>query len=117
MPDFTGTTGNETLTGSSDADNIFGLGGQDSIDAGDGDDLVVLRAQLTPFGTITGGAGIDTLQIDRMYTPINAFGPAGPYALNFATLSQSATTIISGFERMLFNSQAGDQLVGRALTI
>ncbi len=110
MPDFTGTTGNDTLTGSSDADNIFGLGGQDSIDAGDGDDLVVLRAQLTPFGTITGGAGIDTLQIDRMYTPINAFGGLGPYTLNFATLSQTANTMISGFERLVFNSQAGDQL-------
>jgi Ca2+-binding RTX toxin-like protein len=111
MPDFTGTTGNDTLTGTSGSDNIFGLGGQDTIDAGDGDDLVVLRAQTTAFGNIIGGLGIDTLRIDRMYTPINAIGSAGAYALNFTALSQTATTFISGFERLAFNSLAGDQMV------
>jgi Ca2+-binding RTX toxin-like protein len=99
------------LTGTSGSDNIFGLGGQDTIDAGDGDDLVVLRAQTTAFGNIMGGLGIDTLRIDRMYTPINAIGGAGAYALNFTPLSQTASTIISGFERLAFNSLAGDQMV------
>jgi Ca2+-binding RTX toxin-like protein len=114
MPDFTGTTGNDTLTGTSGSDNIFGLGGADTIDAGDGDDLVVIRGQVGPppnaYGTIQGGLGIDTLRIDRMYAPVTAQGPFGSYTLSLATLGQTATTIISGFERLQFGSLAGDIL-------
>lgn len=113
MPIFTGTTGNDTLTGTAFADTITGNGGSDTIDAGDGDDTVILTAQTMPFGVINGGAGIDTLQIDRMYTPINAQGPAGAYLFQFVPLSQAFSgvtplTMISGFERLAFNSLAGD---------
>jgi Ca2+-binding RTX toxin-like protein len=108
MPDFFGTTGNDILTGTADDDYIEGRGGADTIDAGDGNDTVVLTAQLGNFGTINGGAGIDTLRIDRMVTPASAMGPYGPYLLDLAPLSQTATTVISGFERLAFNSQVGD---------
>lgn len=113
MPIFTGTTGNDTLTGTVDADTITGNGGSDTINAGDGDDTVVLTAQAMPFGVIDGGAGTDTLQIDRMYTPINAQGPNGAYLFQFAPLTQAFSgvtplTLISGFERLAFGSLAGD---------
>lgn len=113
MPIFTGTTGNDTLTGTAFADTITGNGGSDTINAGDGDDIVVLRAQLGNFGVIDGGAGIDTLQIDGMYTPFNAQGPAGAYLLHIAPLNQAFSgvtplTVITGFERLAFNTLAGD---------
>ena len=119
MPIFTGTTGNDTLTGTVDADTIIGNGGADTIDAGDGADTVVLTAQLNaspnPFGTIDGGAGIDTLQIERSYTPYNLQGGLGLYALSLAFLQQTfqgvtPITVITGFERLAFNSLAGDVL-------
>lgn len=113
MPIFTGTTGNDILTGTATADTITGNGGSDTINAGDGDDTVVLTAQLGNFGVIDGGAGIDTLQIDRMYTPFNAQGPFGAYLFQFAPLNQAFSgvtplTMITGFERLAFNSLAGD---------
>ncbi len=114
MPIYTGTTGNDTLTGSGGDDEIYGNGGADTIDAGDGNDLVVLRAQVNAptnsFGIINGGAGLDTLRIDPMYTPVNAQGSGGAYAFSTAILFQTATTVISGFERLAFNSQAGGVL-------
>jgi Ca2+-binding RTX toxin-like protein len=113
MPIFTGTTGNDTLTGTASADTITGNGGSDTITAGDGDDTVVLTAQAVPFGVIDGGAGSDTLQIDRMYTPINAQGPGGAYLFHVAPLTQAFSgvtplTLVTGFERLAFNSQVGD---------
>lgn len=117
MPTFVGTTGNDVLTGTSGDDLIIGNGGADTIEAGDGNDTVVLTAQLNappnPFGTINGGAGIDTLQIDRSYTPYNLQGGLGPYALSLAFLQQTfqgvtPITVITGFERLAFNSLAGD---------
>ena len=49
MATFTGTTGNDTLTGGSAADLLDALAGNDSLVGGDGDD------------TLQGGDGADTL--------------------------------------------------------
>lgn len=110
MPTFTGTTGSDTLTGTVDADTLISNGGSDTINAGDGDDTVIVISQVTGYGTLNGGNGIDTLQIDRALVPVNALGGGGPYALNLAVMSNPVQTILTSFERLVFNSQAGDQM-------
>ena len=110
MPTFTGTTGSDTLTGTSDADTLISNGGNDTINAGDGDDTVIVVSQVTGYGTLNGGNGTDTLQIDRALAPVNALGGGGPYALSLAILSNVSQTFLTSFERMVFNSQLGDQM-------
>jgi Ca2+-binding RTX toxin-like protein len=110
MPTFTGTTGPDTLTGTADADTLISNGGSDSITASDGDDTVIVISQLTGYGTLNGGNGTDTLQLDRAIAPVNAIGGGGGYALNLAVMNNVTTTILTSFERLVFNSQAGDQM-------
>ena len=63
IPDhIEGSTQADTIYGYADNDLIHGLAGADSIDAGDGDDLVFVKAaNLTDYATLEGGAGSDTL--------------------------------------------------------
>lgn len=110
MPTFTGTTGSDTLTGTVDADTLISNGGNDTITAGDGDDTVIVVSQVTAYGTLSGGNGIDTLQIDRALTPVIAQNGGGSYALNLAVLNNVTQTFLTSFERISFNSQVGDQM-------
>ena len=75
MPIIKGTAANDVLNGTTGADTITGLAGDDTIttgggigdvvDAGDGDDVISLVGLDDPIGgTITGGSGSDTLEID-----------------------------------------------------
>ncbi len=77
--DFTGTNGNDNITGTSDSDNIFGLdgndtlsglggwdsiyggNGNDSLNGGDGDDYFTNDAG---NDTINGGSGTDRYEVD-----------------------------------------------------
>jgi Ca2+-binding RTX toxin-like protein len=110
MPTFTGTAGSDTLTGTATADTLISNGGSDTINAGDGDDTVIVVAQLTGYGTLNGGNGIDTLQLDRALAPVNALGGGGPYALSLAIFNNTALTTLTSFERLTFNSLAGDRI-------
>ncbi|MDD4952332.1 MAG: calcium-binding protein, partial [Desulfovibrionaceae bacterium] len=51
----------DTLTGTSQNDIITPNAGTDTVDAGDGDDLIVMGAELTWADSIDGGEGTDTL--------------------------------------------------------
>jgi Ca2+-binding RTX toxin-like protein len=67
-----------------------------------GDDTVVVTATTTGYGTLDGGAGTDTLQLNPASPPTVTNGPNGPYSLSVGVFN-NATTLIS-FERFLFNS-------------
>jgi len=59
--ELSGTSGNDTITGSSQADYIFaGGGGVDILSGGGGNDVFADLA-LHPFGSIDGGAGDDDI--------------------------------------------------------
>jgi Ca2+-binding RTX toxin-like protein len=110
MPTFTGTAGSDTLTGTSDTDTLISNGGSDVINGAEGDDTVVVVAQLSGYGTLNGGDGIDTLQLDRALSPTVLNGSGSPYALSLAVMNNTSITTLSSFERLAFNSLVGDQL-------
>ena len=110
MPTFTGTTGTDTLTGTTDADTLISNGGSDVINADDGDDTVIVVSQVTGYGTLNGGNGIDTLQLNRAISPVTVQGSAGIYALSLAVMNNVSQTTLTSFERLAFNSQVGDQI-------
>jgi Ca2+-binding RTX toxin-like protein len=68
---FTGTAGNDTITGTNQDDvidglggndNLSGLAGNDTINGGDGDDYL---NTVTGVDIVVGGAGTDRLEIDN----------------------------------------------------
>jgi hypothetical protein len=70
MADIVGTSGNDTLTGTANAEVIFGNGGVDSIAADDGNDTVILTgssltalAATSNTATVNGGNDINTLKL------------------------------------------------------
>jgi hypothetical protein len=67
--DFTGTPGNDNLTGTSGAD-LFEMDqkGNDTIDAGGGDDRIEFGGRFSELDTVNGGAGNDTLVLDGDYS-------------------------------------------------
>jgi Ca2+-binding RTX toxin-like protein len=91
-------------------DAFHGIDPADKIAFSAGDDTVIVNAQLTGYGTLDGGLGFDTLQINRALAPVSANGGAGPYALSLALFNNPATTTLLSFERLSFNSLAGDQM-------
>lgn len=108
MADIFGTTAGETLNGTGDPDNIFARAGDDTVNAGNGNDYVEGEAGLdTIFGDagddiiriidtldiVDGGAGSDTLIIDLSSSGAGAVidlqamwtGGAGDYGSGSAT--------------------------------
>src|SRR5437867_4393089 len=68
MATITGTTGNDTLTGTSKADTInISQGGNDTVQADSGDDIIIAGASLTAADSIDGGKGTDTLTLSGDY--------------------------------------------------
>ena len=74
MPTFTGTSGNDVITGTQADDTINGSGGNDTIfdaygddviDGGDGDDVIVDEGG---SNTIRGGSGNDRITISDIYS-------------------------------------------------
>ncbi|WP_298198725.1 FG-GAP-like repeat-containing protein [Novosphingobium sp.] len=117
MAEIRGTNGNDTLTATTAADTIYGLAGNDIIDAfgadtvfgGDGDDRVLI-GRIGTIGNFTadGGAGYDTLVV---YT---AAGTASPF--RFDSLLQAGASV-TGFEVIsLQGSSANDTVYGSALS-
>ena len=81
MPTFTGTSGNDVITGTQADDTINGSGGNDTIldaygddviDGGDGDDVIVDEGG---SNTIRGGGGNDRITISDTYSlPASSIG-------------------------------------------
>src|SRR6185503_15470458 len=69
MADFTGTSGDDIITGTEDSDFIdVSQGGNDTVNAEGGDDVVYIGAALNKGDHIDGGDGFDTLQLDGNYS-------------------------------------------------
>ena len=93
-----GTAGNDTVTGSVNDDYFeMSQGGTDVLDAGDGNDVVVMdNASLGGFDTLDGGSGFDILRLSGHYTspPADTYtvfgfesiviGPGGTFILQLA---------------------------------
>lgn len=107
-----GTSFADTLVGNAGDNWIWGQGGNDSLSAGAGNDLVELGTGAPSNDTVDGGAGIDTLSFD-----LNGGGAAG---VNASLALQGAAqntgyglVTATGFEN-LSGSQFGDTLAGDA---
>jgi hypothetical protein len=69
MTDFTGTSGNDTITGTNDPDNFdMSQGGRDDVFGLDGEDVFSFGAALTHQDSIDGGGGHDILGISGDYS-------------------------------------------------
>jgi hypothetical protein len=78
VADIVGTSGNNTLTGTANAEVIYGNGGVYTINAGAGNDTVILTASSisalnagTNTAAINGEAGVNTLKISGINQTLN----------------------------------------------
>ena len=74
---YTGTPGDDNLTGTSGSDSFdLSQGGNDTASGVGGDDTFTLGAALTPGDSLDGGTGIDTLIVNGDYAAGMTFGAA-----------------------------------------
>ena len=74
--DFFGTAGRDSIVGTVDADVIdVSQGNRDTVEAGDGDDVILFGTELNDNDVIDGGAGYDTVTLDGNYFGGLTFGP------------------------------------------
>ena len=107
-----------TLTGTANGDLIIGYGGNDSMSAGDGDDLIYIAGAYYGSGqagndTIDGGLGNDWLVLD------SATGSTNGYSINLSTNSGhvgSSTFTITNIENISTsgNASGNDSIIGSA---
>jgi len=116
-----GTAGNDTITGDSGANSLFGAAGNDTIsgggdadtlDGGEGND-VFIRTNASPSMTMEGGAGSDTID----YSSSNTFiGVSITVNLNNNSANFGAVTdTIRNIENINFNS-GDDFFTGSSLS-
>ncbi len=68
MANFSGTTGNDVLTGTSHNDYFdINQGGRDSVSGLDGEDIFYLGSNLNPYSRFDGGTGQDTVELKGDY--------------------------------------------------
>ena len=66
---YTGTAGDDTLTGTSGNDVFnMGQGGNDTVSGGDGNDIFRFGATFALGDSVDGGTGVDQLQLDGDYS-------------------------------------------------
>lgn len=94
---YTGTSGNNTITGTSGSDTFnMGQGGNDTVNGGGGSDVFNFGAAFNELDTINGGAGSDTLNVNGDYASqffitdgtiasIETFHVAAGHSYNFVT--------------------------------
>ena len=104
-----GTVGNDTMTGDSGANYLFGAagndtlngyGGADTLDGGDGNDYVIRTNTATSI-TVVGGAGSDTVDYsDVSFNGVSVSVNLDTNQSSFAGVTDKLTTI----ENITFNS-------------
>ena len=113
-----GTPGADTLSGNSGHDAISGRGGDDRIEAdlspdtvnaGDGDDIIVVPGNGITQGpdTYAGGRGRDLLTFARAYS-----GPGLVVDLGAGTVRGLGRDIVTGVEDVVGTNLRGDTLIG-----
>ncbi len=76
MTIFTGTSGDDLITGSNGADTIdISSGGIDQVNALDGNDVIIVGGTLTAADRLDGGDGIDTVVLNGNYAVRTEFTP------------------------------------------
>jgi Ca2+-binding RTX toxin-like protein len=115
---YKGTRGNDDFTGTSGRDTFqMGQGGNDTVDAGGGDDLIIFGAAFTAQDSVNGGAGGDTLVLNGDYTGAHAVTMLATTLTNVETI-----TLTTGHSYDLVTSDpnvaAGEELnvIGAALS-
>jgi Ca2+-binding RTX toxin-like protein len=94
--------GNDYLFGMDGGDNLFGVGGNDWLDAGDGNDILF---GMNGDDTLFGGAGDDLITGGAGFDTL--FGGVGNDTFVFDVLTSGLDSIIDG----AFGPGAGDQIV------
>ena len=92
MTAYTGTSGNDTIVGTSGDDGFdMSQGGNDSVSGGGGADYFYFGSALTAADHIDGGDGIDTVELSGNYTDGQTLGHP-PY---FNQVTFTATTMVN----------------------
>lgn len=99
-----GTTEDNTLDGTIGDDVIYPKGGKDTVNAGDGDDEIVIEVQPAPGTLLDGGAGYDTLVVTQQPGFVSEVG-TDTWGYIFAW-----PTWISNIEAIRFESEVGKEL-------
>lgn len=93
-----------------DLADLVALGRVDPSPFSAGDDIVDIIAKTNGYGTLDGGAGIDTLRLNPATPQTSVNGPFGPYLLSLALFNDVSRTTITSFERFVFNSTSGNTM-------
>jgi trimeric autotransporter adhesin len=116
-----GDAGNNALYGDQGSDTLYGGSGNDILDGGEGydtlygdggDDLLIIDTSTTmsSMESVSGGVGIDTLQINQYVNTTNASStvintpPASMYGQSY--------TLASDIENLIYNGKDGATLIG-----
>lgn len=99
-----GTSGNDALTGSAGDDIISPNGGMDTVQGGDGNDQIVITADVAPGSILDGGLGFDTLVV-RPYPGF--LSQVGPNTSGYVIVPPTSLTNI---EAARFDSVTGTQM-------
>ncbi|MBD9371762.1 calcium-binding protein [Rhizobium sp. ARZ01] len=112
MTKIIGTPDNETLRGSEEVDHIWGLSGNDNIDAGGGDDFVNAGAG---HDVLTSSSGYDRLDGGAGDDRIILIGTGGAITGGFGydTLIVDLSTLS---DRVVFNGGSGHAVIGYGST-
>ncbi|HEX2590944.1 MAG TPA: calcium-binding protein [Rhizomicrobium sp.] len=112
MTTYIGTSGNDTITGSS-SDDFFNMndGGNDTVNGGAGNDIFTFAGTLTSADKINGGTGSDSVILSGDYTAgvtfssttmtnveeLDLFGATNNYklTLNNATIASGQTLLVN----------------------
>ena len=115
MPTFTGTVGNDTLTGGEGGDIIIGLAGDDSLTGGNGDDI--LRGD-EGNDRLDGGSGRDTADYSSATSAVRVdlrtSVPQDTGGAGLDTLISIESLTGSAFDDVLIGSDSFNILIGGA---
>ncbi len=105
----TGGSGADTITGNTLANILIGNGGNDTINAGDGDDSIRFSGSLNGLDIINGGNGNDTILATSANTQIGLLGLSNVETINASNFANVSIILSSGADNYNF---AGTSIVG-----
>lgn len=113
MAIYIGTNGDDSITGSGDADSIFLRAGSDGVDAGAGDDVILVDpgngSSSSAADVINGGTGTDTVVLTGNIADYSvSFDVAGNVVLTgvVGTASEGNVETLINVENVVFDDQA-----------